>query len=112
MKYRIACAMLFLLAGLATISLGHSGGTDSKGGHYNRKTGVYHSHRAKPVRTTTTSVKSKSTSTSKYSKKQTLTHWMTLSSSKRHNKSCRYFMNSKGRMSKPTEGIACKICGG
>lgn len=41
-----------------------------------------------------------------------LSHWVTTSSGKRHNSSCRYFKNSKGRASGPNEGVACKICGG
>ena len=41
-----------------------------------------------------------------------LTHWITNSSSKRHNSRCRYFKNSRGRMCDPNAGIACKICGG
>ena len=39
-------------------------------------------------------------------------YWMTTSSHKRHNSSCRYYMNSKGRLCGPTDGIPCKICGG
>jgi hypothetical protein len=39
-------------------------------------------------------------------------YWMTTTSSKRHNSSCRYYMNSKGHPCGPNEGIACKICGG
>lgn len=41
-----------------------------------------------------------------------LTHWITSSSRKRHNSSCRWFQNSKGRMCSATEGKACKVCGG
>lgn len=41
-----------------------------------------------------------------------LTHWITNSSRKRHNASCRWYRNSKGRMCRATEGIACKLCGG
>lgn len=43
---------------------------------------------------------------------QGLTHWMTSSSSKRHNSKCRWFHTSKGRPCGPTEGIPCSICGG
>jgi hypothetical protein len=43
---------------------------------------------------------------------QGLTHWLTLSSSKRHNSGCRYYRNSRGRPCGPDEGIPCKICGG
>jgi regulator of replication initiation timing len=41
-----------------------------------------------------------------------LTHWLTTSSNKRHNSSCRWFKNSKGRPCRADEGIPCKICGG
>lgn len=40
-KLFVAIAMIIALAGIATA---HSGGTDSKGCHYNHKTGVYHCH--------------------------------------------------------------------
>lgn len=39
-------------------------------------------------------------------------HWMTSSSGKRHNSGCRYFRTSKGRPCGPSDGVACKICGG
>jgi hypothetical protein len=38
--------------------------------------------------------------------------WITSSSRKRHNNSCRYYQNSNGRPCGPEDGIACKICGG
>jgi len=41
-----------------------------------------------------------------------LTHWLTTSSRKRHNKSCRYYEHSNGRPCRKDEGIPCKICGG
>lgn len=41
-----------------------------------------------------------------------LTHWITISSRKRHNSSCRWYMNSKGRRCTYNDGIACKVCGG
>ena len=40
------------------------------------------------------------------------THWITISSGVRHNKNCRYYKNSKGRMCSKSEGRACKKCGG
>ncbi len=40
------------------------------------------------------------------------THWLTTVPGVRHNSSCRYFKNSKGRMCKEDEGRACKKCGG
>jgi len=39
-------------------------------------------------------------------------YWITTSSGVRHNSSCRYYMNSKGRNCGANEGRACKICGG
>lgn len=39
-------------------------------------------------------------------------YWMTSSSGKRHNNRCRYYGTSKGRQCGPTEGTACKVCGG
>ena len=39
-------------------------------------------------------------------------YWITTSSKKRHNASCRYYRASKGRLGPKDEGIACKICGG
>jgi hypothetical protein len=44
--------------------------------------------------------------------KKAMAYWMTISSKKRHNSSCRYFKNSKGKVCGPKDGIACKICGG
>ena len=41
------------------------------------------------------------------------THWLNTSSGVRHNKSCRWFGNTKnGRYCRPDEGRACKQCGG
>jgi hypothetical protein len=39
-------------------------------------------------------------------------YWLTTSSNKRHNSSCRYFENSRGRYCGTNEGIPCKLCGG
>ena len=38
--------------------------------------------------------------------------WITSSSRKRHNSSCRYFQKSNGGPCGPDDGIPCKICGG
>ena len=46
------------------------------------------------------------------SQQKTSGYWITTSSGVRHNSSCRYYMNSKGRACGPNEGRACKICGG
>lgn len=40
------------------------------------------------------------------------TYWITLSTSKRHNKTCKWYKNSKGKCSDTKIGKACKICGG
>ncbi len=39
-------------------------------------------------------------------------YWMTKSSRKRHNPSCRYYKKYKGRYCENTEGTACMLCGG
>lgn len=39
-------------------------------------------------------------------------HWLTISSKTRHNSTCRYFNVSAGRVCRPDEGKACKLCGG
>ena len=44
--------------------------------------------------------------------KQVAGYWLTSSSRKRHNSSCRYYQNSNGKPCGPEEGIPCKICGG
>ena len=36
--------LILLLGGIQFSVLGHSGGTDSQGGHFNRRTGEYHFH--------------------------------------------------------------------
>lgn len=43
---------------------------------------------------------------------QPTSHWLTISSGKRHNSSCRYYGTTKGRPCGPNDGIPCKICGG
>ena len=40
---------ILLMIALSSIVFAHSGGTDSKGGHYNRSTGEYHYHHGKPA---------------------------------------------------------------
>ena len=47
MTYKIETSLLIVLAltvFTSGLGYGHSGGTDGDGGHYNRKTGEYHSH--------------------------------------------------------------------
>lgn len=39
-------------------------------------------------------------------------YWMTASSNKRHNDSCRFFKNTNGKICGPEEGTACLRCGG
>ena|ERR1035441_1735055 len=39
-------------------------------------------------------------------------YWMTTSSGKRHNSSCRYYGTTKGRACGPNDGTPCKVCGG
>ncbi len=39
-------------------------------------------------------------------------YWLTTSSKKRHNSTCRYYRKSKGTFCESNAGVACKICGG
>lgn len=39
-------------------------------------------------------------------------YWLTKSSNKRHNASCRYYKTSNGHPCGPNDGIPCKLCGG
>ena len=39
-------------------------------------------------------------------------YWITASSGKTHNRSCRYYKKSKGHGSDTPSGNNCKICGG
>jgi len=71
---------------------------------------------ATPASTTTQKTgqesKSRTESSVTSTDQQETGYWITTSSSKRHNKNCRYYKNSKGRFCGPNDGIACKICGG
>jgi septal ring factor EnvC (AmiA/AmiB activator) len=40
-----------------------------------------------------------------------MAYWIS-GTGKRHNKNCRYFGTGKGHACGPSEGVACKICGG
>ena len=47
------------------------------------------------------------------SKRATITgYWLTASSNKRHNSTCRYYQKTNGKAGSKTDGVACKICGG
>ena len=48
MKQRVPVMGLLLCSLFSSTAHGHSGGLDSKGGHFNRKTGEYHYHRQPP----------------------------------------------------------------
>lgn len=39
-------------------------------------------------------------------------YWVSHSSKKRHNSTCKYFKKSKGYLTTEKEGVPCKICGG
>ena len=55
--------ILSILLFSAVVAYTHSGRTDSRGGHYNRKTGTYHYHNSGTTRSST----NRSSSTSTYS---------------------------------------------
>lgn len=50
--------------------------------------------------------------TAKKEDTQTPSYWVTSSSGKIHNSTCRYYKNSNGYLTKSPQGTNCKICGG
>jgi len=52
------------------------------------------------------------TTTVPSAQKESAGFWITSSSHKRHNSSCRYYQRSNGSPCGPNDGIPCKICGG
>ena len=97
-----------LLSLLAALASAHPGGLDSKGGHTDRKTGSYHTHKTPPA----AAPKEKQAEPETADSPKEKSHWLTSSSGIRHNSKCRYFQTSKGRLGTKDEGRACKTCGG
>jgi hypothetical protein len=81
---------------------------DSKGGHTDRKTGSYHTHKTPPAAAPKQQEAEPETADNPKEK----SHWITSSSGIRHNAKCRYFQTSKGRLGTKDEGRPCKTCGG
>ncbi len=46
------------------------------------------------------------------SESKSTSHWLTLSSNKRHNSGCRYYKTGNGKPCGASDGVACKVCGG
>jgi len=65
-----------------------------------------------PSGTAVTQTSSTATASPQTVQPQSTGYWITSSSRKRHNSSCRYYQNSNGRPCTADEGIPCKICGG
>jgi hypothetical protein len=65
-----------------------------------------------PVKPATANSAAQTATAAGNSDQQSLTHWLTISSNKRHNSSCRYYQRSRGRPCRADEGIPSKICGG
>lgn len=106
MKRGVFCSVLLpLLTGLASA---HPGGLDSKGGHTDRKTGSYHTHKTPPA----VAPKQQEAEPGTTDNPKEKSHWITSSSGIRHNSKCRYFQTSKGRLGTKDEGRPCKTCGG
>ena len=97
--------LLWLLTALASA---HPGGLDSKGGHTDRKTGSYHTHKTPPA----AAPKQKEAEPETADNPKEKSHWITSSSGVRHNAKCRDFQTSNGRLGTKDEGRACKTCGG
>jgi hypothetical protein len=97
-----------LLSLLTALASAHPGGLDSKGGHTDRKTGSYHTHKTPPA----VAPKQQEAEPETADNPKEKSHWITSSSGIRHNSKCRYFQTSKGRLGAKDEGRACKTCGG
>ena len=84
-----ALVMFFLSVAGTMILYSHSGGLDSSGGHWDRKSGTYHYHRAPsytPPTTTTTIPPS--------SQEKEVTVYVTESGEKYHAAGCQYLRSS------------------
>jgi len=63
--------VILLIMFVPAVCLSHSGRTDANGGHYNRKTGVYHFHSGGSAKVKTyTTAKRKSNSHKSYRRKR------------------------------------------
>ncbi|NCG07990.1 MAG: YHYH domain-containing protein [Verrucomicrobia bacterium] len=104
--------MRFILLLISTFVLiinvyGHSGGTDSNGGHFNRSTGSYHYHNSgyRPSPPDLSNPSKAKIPQGKY--------WINSSSGTRHKKGCRWYGTTKsGFYSSEVVGKACGNCGG
>lgn len=64
------------------------------------------------VATRTTATPLHSTSLRAAPATNTKSYWLSTNSNKRHNSTCRWYKNSRGKACPSTQGTACKICGG
>ncbi|MPL66001.1 hypothetical protein SDC9_11669 [bioreactor metagenome] len=91
MKKSIALFALLVFAATALFS--HSGGLDSNGGHWDRKSGTYHYHRS-PSNTPTTVAPTTTTTTPSNTQKKEIIVYVTKTGSKYHVAGCRYLAQS------------------
>jgi hypothetical protein len=107
MKKVLAIACLLAMVTISVFP--HSGGLDSSGGHYNRKTGEYHYHRAPAPPPTTTTIAPPAQS-------QSIENivYITKTGEKFHAAGCRYLANSKipiERSAAVSRGFGpCSVC--
>ena len=116
-KSTLCFLVIFLLSSLITTSpiWSHSGRTDSSGGHYNRKTGVYHYHR-KPATQQKISPSYKKQDTYQETETKEGTVYVTRTGKKYHSAGCRYLRKSQ-RPIEINKAISlrytpCSVCGG
>jgi hypothetical protein len=94
----------FLICNFNTF--GHSGRTDSRGGHFNRSTGIYHYHNSAAL---PSPPKVPGSSKEKIVQGK---YWINSSSGTRHKKGCRWFGSTKeGFYTNRAVGKACGNCG-
>lgn len=91
MKKSIAFFALLIFAATALFS--HSGGLDSNGGHWDRKSGTYHYHRS-PNYTPTTVTPTTTTTIQSNTEKNEIIVYITKTGSKYHVAGCQYLKSS------------------
>jgi len=86
-------ALLILLFLALALVFSHSGGLDSNGGHWDRKSGTYHYHRS-PGYTPTTVAPTTTTTTPSNIQKKEIIVYITKTGSKYHVAGCQYLKSS------------------
>ncbi len=103
--FKKALILLIMSAVLLSSAGSHPGGLDSSGGHWDRKSGTYHYHRAPPVTATTLAQAGTDAA---------LVVYITNTGTKYHADGCQHLRQSKIKIAKAdaiSRGYtACSVC--